>query len=128
MDFRGELGASEAKIWSPLHVWATPYFIFDTMYFSMEGDLLYPPPIDRRYYLELLAVPEDAKDPPPVGTLWEVPRQGVFTIALPVFRTDNGLLGYQFSFTVSPVVPEPASLGWFSLGIAGLWLRSRRIK
>lgn len=126
MDFRSVPDVTEGKVWSPLHVWAAPDYLFDTMYFSMEADQYYAPPENRGYYLELLDVPAGVKNAPPVGTVWEVPRQGTFTIALPVFRTDDGLLGYQFSFTISPVIPEPAALGFLCLGSAGLLLRKRR--
>jgi MYXO-CTERM domain-containing protein len=97
--------------------------VFDTMYFSMEGDPYYPPPGDRTYNLRLLAVPDGIVGAPPAGTTWEVPPQGPFNIELPTFRTKNGLQGYRFSFMIGPATPEPGALVLLALGAILSWAR-----
>jgi hypothetical protein len=65
------------------------------------------PPESRQYLLKLLAVPEGVTGAPPAGTVWELPVQGLFTLALPTYRTTNGLEGYRFAFTISDALAVP---------------------
>ena len=67
-----------------------------------QGDVA--PPSNRDYTLELLFVPADVEDAPPVGTIWHIPADESFMIELPTFTTYDGLEGYQFAFVVGPVV------------------------
>ena len=87
------------------------------MFFSMEaaqasacpeerGVFADLPPSDRRYFLELVAVPLVA-GAPPVGTVWEIPVGSLFTLELPTYRTEEGLEGYQFAFTMTRDITLP---------------------
>ncbi len=110
-DIRAPLAPAESKTWSPIYLWADPsYAGGDVMHFAMEADQGYAPPKDRPYTLELLAVPVGVQGAPPVGTQWAVPLNDTLVLTLPTYRTDNGLTGYQFGFTVGAQMPEPASL------------------
>ncbi len=96
------------------------------MFFSMQPDIIYPPPADRDYLLTLDFVPPSVVGAPAVGYVWDVPATGFLTIELPTFRTKDGLEGYRFSFEVTEVAPEPATLGMLILSMLPLWRRHRR--
>jgi hypothetical protein len=110
----------ESEVWDSLYVWATPSYPAGekTMFFSMRPDTLFLPPDDRDYILELLQVPEGVEGAPPIGTSWKVPLtwEGL-VIEVPAYRTDDGLSGYRFSFTITKVIPEPSALLLFG-GVA----------
>ena len=109
-DFRAPLAQDVAMTYSPIGLWAEPGFANDTMFLSVKADTLFPPPTDREYSLELLYVPEEIEDAPAVGTVWTLPTDGsIFEIEMPTFRSDTGEGTYQFAFTASAAVPEPAS-------------------
>ena len=54
-----------------------------------------------------MIVPDGVTGAPPVGTVWEVPPDALFTVELPTHRTTDGLTGYEFSFTVSEAEASP---------------------
>jgi len=121
MDFQSLPSRNESKTWENLYVWAYPSHSSNTMYVSFLADMTFlcegrtasrldPPPMDRRFLLELLSVPDGVVGAPPVGRIWALPRGPLFTIALPTYRTTNGLTGYRFSFTITEAEPEPGDL------------------
>jgi hypothetical protein len=126
-DIRGPLEPDGAKIWDTLYVWAHTDFLDPTMYFSLQGDITYPPSDELAYYLELLEVPAEVTGAPPVGTVWDIPWTGLFSLELPTFRTTDGLEGYRFSFTIDASVPEPSSVLLLGVGAVALlpWPRRR---
>lgn len=109
-DFRTYLAPSQAMTWSPIHVWASDGYLAGTMAFSIQGSDLFPPPLDREYSLQLLSVPKSVTGAPALGTTWAVPAEGPLTVVLPTYRDVSGEDAYKFAFTVSEVVPEPASV------------------
>jgi hypothetical protein len=117
-DYRSLPAPEESKTWDSLYVWAFDSYTPETMYFSLlpdtsvlcQGRTAYPaapPPTDRRYLLELLSVPEGVVGAPAVGFVWELPVDTLFTVALPTYRTSDGLQGYRFAFTITRVVTLP---------------------
>jgi predicted CXXCH cytochrome family protein len=70
----------------------------------------YAPPLDRQYLLEVISVPEGVVGGPPVGYVWELSPTTQSWIQLPNYRTDNGLEGYQFAFTVTEAEAGPGDL------------------
>ena len=124
-DYRSPPGLEQSKTWDSLYVWAEPVYEPALMPFSLLSDSLYPPPENRRYRLELLHVPADVIGAPPGGTVWDLPLGELFTIELPTYRTTDGLDGYRFSFTISEVIPEPATLQMLVVGVLSLLSRRR---
>jgi hypothetical protein len=121
-DIRAGVAPNEGKTFAPIYVWADAANPGTVMYFSMEpGGSAVPPP-DRLYILQLLAVPAGVTGAPAVGTSWLLPADS-FTLELPAWATDDGLTGYQFGFTITPTMPEPATL---SLLAAAALLARRR--
>jgi len=74
------------------------------------GDGVSVPPSSRRYLVELIRVPDGIVDAPAVGTVWELPLSEQYTIDLPTYRTTDGLMGYQFAFTVTEARPGPGDI------------------
>ncbi len=110
MDFQSVPGAVEQRSWDSLYVWAYPTYASETMHFSLSGRVarcgdhaarVTPGPTERRYLLQLLHVPAIVSGAPPVGAVWDLPLSGDFTLALPAYRSTNGLTGYRFSFTIT---------------------------
>ena len=122
IDRRAPLTPEDSKIWVPLYVWAKPSYEDDTMFLSLNN---YYSPADRDYLLELLTVPDGVVGAPAVGTVWDLPLDTLFTLELPTFKTDDGLEGYEFSFTITDV-PEPATVGLLAGGVVPLLLHRRR--
>lgn len=122
-DIRAGIGPGEGKTFAPIYVWADKSYPSQTMYFSLQPGGPPFPPANRRYILELLRVPEGVSGAPPIGTTWILPDH-LFTVTLPVYATADGLTGYQFGFTITPTLPEPAALSL--LATAGLLSRRRR--
>ena len=96
------------------------------------GDDANPPSPDRRYFLELLYVPEGIVGAPEVGTVWEISYRDVFYIEVPTYRWwedgpgPNGEPhGYLFSFTITPTVPEPTGFTGVLCGAALIAARRR---
>lgn len=116
-DFRAELAPSESMIWSPVHVWASNSYVGSTMSFTIQGSEVAPPPLDREYSLRLDSVPKAVTGAPAIGTVWSVPLDGPLTLVLPTYRDVSGEDAYKFSFTISAVVPEPAAMGLFGVGV-----------
>lgn len=133
-DRRKVMQANEGKTFAPIALWATDRYAPEIMGLAFEGDPANPPPEDRRYFLELLYVPEGLEGAPEAGTVWEVPYRGLFSILVPTYRwMDDGPgpsgqpHGYLFSFRVTPVIPEPR--GWLgALLTAGGLAAARRRK
>ena len=122
-DFRAPLSPTESKTWTGLYLWANPDYYGETrMALSIAGDGTAPPPDDRKYVLQLVYVPKEIDNAPPVGTTWQVVQGETLTVEVPTYATHYGLDGYQFEFTVSEVVPEPAT----GLGLALMVLVLRR--
>ena len=65
------------------------------------------PPSDRHYLLELVNIPAGITGAPAVGTVWELSLEEPFTLELPTYRTNDGLTGYEFSFTVTEAEASP---------------------
>jgi len=119
LDYRSLPAPEESKTWDSLYVWAFDAYTPEMMYFSLIADMtllcegrtadqaVAPPPSNRRYLLELLSVPEGVVGAPPVGFIWELPVGSLFTLDLPTYRTNNGLEGYRFAFTITRVVTLP---------------------
>jgi hypothetical protein len=125
-DYRYAPKVDAGTTWDHLYVWAAPTFVGDTMYFSIQANLTYPPPTNRQYRLTLVTVPDGVQALAPAeGTVWSVSNSALFTLALPTVHTENGLQGYEFSFRITPVVPEPHVAGLLLMGAAGLGLRRR---
>ncbi len=123
-DYRAPLAPDESKTWAPIYVWASESYTDPLMYFSLEADGPPFPPRERKYSLQLTAVPEGLGGAPPVGTSWALLAEGsLFTLELPTWATSDGLTGYQFSFTMTAVLPEPATALTCA---AALLLRRRR--
>lgn len=124
---RAPLAPPRAKSWTPIYLWADPtYAGGDRMHFAMEADEYPPPPQTWAYVLELLHVPTGVMGAPPVGTQWHVLLKGTLVLDLPTFRTEDGRAGYQFAFTVTPEVPEPAGLGTLAVVVACMRRALRR--
>ncbi len=122
-DFRASLAEDESKIWSPIHLWATPNYSADEMYITFEPASWAPPNPTREYVVELEYVPDGMNGAPVVGTRWLLPTEDTLSIAVPTYTANDGAGGYRFSFTISAVVPEPtATIGL----LLGLFLRRRR--
>jgi hypothetical protein len=121
-DLRAPLDPNESKTWDSLYVWADPTYSGELMPFSMEADDANPPPVDRAYLLELLAVPDGVIGAPPVGTVWQLPLNELVTIFVPTWRSFNGLDSYRFAFTVT-ATPEPGTL--IALAAMALFCRRR---
>jgi hypothetical protein len=109
-DIRAGLATDEGKTFAPIYVWADAANAGSVMYFSMEPGGLAVPPAEWQYALQLLAVPAGVSGAPPVGKTWPLTAES-FTLELPAWATNDGLTGYQFAFTITPAVPEPATLG-----------------
>jgi len=125
MDYRAPAAPDESKVWSPLYLWADPDAYSEKyMALSFAPDALNKPPTDRQYTLELLYLPPDLTDAPPVGTTWSIDADNPFTLWVPTFATYDGLQGYQFSFTMGTAAPEPTSV--LGLGAALLLALRRR--
>ena len=125
-DFRGFIAPDEAMVWSPLHVWADPAFEDSKMALSFKADTLFPPPRNRDYLVELLYVPEGITGVPTVGTVWSLPLDSTFTIFMPTYRSTDGAGAYQFSFTITPEVPEPGSLTLLLAAAVPMLVRRRK--
>ena len=122
----------EGKTFSPIALWATNTYTGDLIGIAFEGDESAPPPENRRYFLELLSVPEGVEGAPPEGTVWEVPAHGLFSVILPTYQwwEDKGgppgePHGYLFSFTITPEIPEPGTMVCALLAAGVLALRRR---
>ena len=123
-DRRKILSPLESEVFTPIALWAERHFEPDVMGIAFEGDEFNPPPQDRQYFLELLYVPEGIEGAPPVGTIWEAPSDGPFSVTVPTYRWtlpepnygSPDPAGYLFSFTMTPVIPEPASFFGLILG------------
>ena len=101
-DWRSLPDPDQSKTWDTFYFWAKPEYNQETMYLSLKSHELYPPPPEREYLLELLVVPDGVVGAPEVGTVWELPLGSeVFTLGFPTFKTENGLEGYKFSFTIT---------------------------
>ncbi len=124
-DFRKILADDESKTWSPIHVWATPKYHPETMFFSMRPDFDFTPPSDRNYLLTLDYVPPGVVGAPDVGQVWNVSATDGLTLELPTIRTFDGREGYRFSFEMTETVPEPSTLGLLAAATLPLWRRSR---
>jgi len=105
-DQRAPLTPDEGKTWAPIYFWADLAYTEPEMFIELDP-LIYlgPPPPDRYYALELLYVPDGIVGAPPVGTVWEVSYKLPTRVYVPAFPTKQGLTGYQFAFTISPVDP-----------------------
>jgi len=101
VDARAIPTPDEEKTWAPILLWADPGFTSAQMDFSWEPDTTTPLPANRRLKLELLYVPDGITGAPAVGTVWDLPRTGSFLLTLPVYKSSDGLTGYQFAFRVS---------------------------
>lgn len=122
-DLREPPKDDKSKTFSDIYVWAHPAYPDETMWVSFQSDPILAPPTNRRYWLELVDVPEGIEWPQ--QTLWEVPVGENFTLALDAYTALEGRDGYRFSFTISPVVPEPGNLVLVASG-AVLLLGGRR--
>lgn len=118
-DMRAPVLANETKTWEPIHLWAEPEYAEDDMHIAFAPAPDLPPPPDRVYTLELLYVPPGMIDPPAVGTIWEIPTDETFSLKVPTYRSENGLTGYQFAFSIH-AVPEPSTVLLLALGSAVL--------
>lgn len=101
-DRRAPMEWYESKTWAQIFVWSDPRYHEATMVFAIEANmLLVPPPVDRKYELELMAVPDGVEGAPEVGTTWTVPVDGTTVLVeLPNFSATSGLEGYEFRFTI----------------------------
>ncbi len=100
-DLRAPLAWDESMTWSRLYLWADVEYGGEEMPFAMEVDEFYPPPADREYLLELVAVPDQVVGAPEVGTVWTLSLDELFFILLPVHLAYDGLTGYEFAFTIT---------------------------
>jgi hypothetical protein len=107
LDYRAPMAADETKVWESIYLWADPTYTSETMFLTFMSDTLFVPPSDRRYFLELVDVP--AGYDWPEETLWEVPADGLVSLELRTFNSTDGLEGYEFSFTIGEVIPEPGT-------------------
>lgn len=126
------LQEGQSKNWQ-IYVWATPdvpitYNTIDIGCSSVMPNPIYWPE-DLNFNLTLKAKPQGITGGPDVGTTWELlPHPHGVGIQLPMYRTDNGLTGYQFELTAT-AVPEPSSIIALLCGIGGLTaFRIRRRK
>lgn len=97
-DIRALVADDEPKTWSDIHVWASDFFIPDTMVFGLQVFPNLEPPPDRRWFLTLEAVPAGIQNAPAVGTRWTLPsNQDLFLLELPTVRAADGHDGYRFT-------------------------------
>ena len=110
-DFHAPIPPGQTKSWL-LYVWATPSVPDDytTCGFHLANVVPGKPSetYDTQFHVTLLSKPSSITGGPDVGTAWEINMQE-WQIALPIYRTDNGLTGYLFEFSAT-AVPEPSSL------------------
>ena len=99
---------NERRTWERICVWAAPSYVQSTMHFSLLAESSLP--AERKYLLELMSVPDGVVGAPSVGTVWELPLLGYFTLPLPTYRTTEGLTGYQFALTITEAEPGPGDL------------------
>ena len=77
---------------------------------TFQASSTVPPPSNRQYLLELLSVPDGVTGAPLVGTVWNLPSYGTYTLWLPTYRTTDGLTGYEFAFTITEAQPDPGDM------------------
>lgn len=110
-----------------IYVWGGTNVPDTANWLSIDCTYSSRPPADLDCWLTLKAKPESITDGPAAGTSWHVSDTlGGYT-RLPMYRTDNGLTGYQFELTAT-VIPEPASLLALTSGLMGLgcFVRKKR--
>lgn len=131
-DMRAPLNESnKEKSWHPLYVWAGPNYQGNEIKLSwspgMSGNYL---PVDSVSYILTLLDNKGIPGAPANGTFWILSPQISGSIHLPVLRTSNpNIDGYVFQFKAS-LIPEPGSFATIIVGmfgIAGNWLRRRKI-
>ncbi len=126
-DHRGEMKPEDKKEFEAIFVWANTTYQQETMFFTIQNNPLLPAPDDRAYILELVTLPKGiGEGAPPEGTTWNVPLGNFLTIELPTFGTRNGLEGYEFSFTITEVIPEPSSVSLLAATMGPVLMRRRR--
>lgn len=101
-DYQSPLAPYESTDWQPIYLWAIPTYVGDYMNFAMKPYTPAPPPTNRAYTLELLYVPPEITNAPPVGTTWAISPSVEVLIPLPAYRTTDPYTGYQLKFTISP--------------------------
>ncbi len=109
-DIRMPLLAGQTKKWM-LYLWATPDVpaSSDVIEVVMRNPMMAWPPEEYGFHfqLSLKAKPGPIADGPAVGTVWSM-NDFTTGFILPMYRTNDGLNGYQFEFTAT-AVPEPSS-------------------
>jgi len=121
-DIRGSAPSTPGESKSiQIYVWATPYVPAnnDTIWLAYRFNSAdFPPRESLSFRLTLRAKPQSISEGPEVGNTWEllVPEG---EIELPIYRTDNGLTGYQFELTAT-AVPEPSSILAMLCGVGGM--------
>lgn len=116
------LQEGQTKSWL-IYIWATPDMpvtcnTIDVVCFSLIPNPIYWPE-DLGFNLTLKAKPQGIVDGPNTGTTWELGLSHGAILQLPMYRTNNGLTGYQFELTAT-VVPEPSSILALLCGLGSL--------
>ena len=120
-DARSSLQPGETKTWRNIYLWEIPAGSLTP--FTISFVPIYTPPTYWTYTLYLDCAPPEANWTGPWQ--WGISPTQNTTLVLPAVKSQSGLEGYRFHFTVE-AVPEPSGLLALAAGLAVLGLRRRR--
>ena len=120
-DVRSPLHPGETKTWDNIYLWEIPAASLTS--FTIWFRPIYTPPTYWTYTLYLDYAPPAANWTGPWQ--WAISPTQNTTLVFPAVKSQTGLEGYRFHFTVA-AVPEPSSLLALAGGLTLLHLRRKR--
>jgi len=122
-DIRASLQPGDTKTWDNIYLWATAISVLPN--FTIWFRPIYTPPTYWTYTLYLDYAPPAANWTGPWQ--WAISPTENTTLVFPTVKSQTGLEGYRFHFTVE-AVPEPSSLAGLAVcgGLALVRLRTKR--